>query len=100
MPSNGEALKKSVIRGVESQGMLCAADELKLVEEETDGIIELPADAPLGANYAHYAKLDDPVIEITRTPNRPDCAGFYAFARDLPPAGVGKLKPLAIKPIK
>lgn len=100
MPDSGEALKKGVIRGVESQGMLCAADELKLQDEETSGIIELPDDAPLGVNFARYAKLDDPVIEINLTPNRPDCAGVYGIARDLAAAGIGALKPLAIAPVK
>jgi len=100
MPDRGEALKKGVIRGVESQGMLCAADELKLQDEETDGIIELPADAPVGANFARYAGYDDPVIEINLTPNRPDCAGVRGIARDLAAAGLGKLRPLAIKSTK
>jgi phenylalanyl-tRNA synthetase beta chain len=95
MPDSGEALKKGVIRGVESQGMLCAADELKLSATETSGIIELPADAPVGANYAEYAGLNDPLIEINLTPNRPDCAGVYGIARDLAAAGIGTLKPLA-----
>ena len=97
MPDTGEALKKGMIRGVESQGMLCAADELKLQKTETDGIIELPADAPAGAGYAHYARLDDAVIEINLTPNRPDCAGVRGIARDLAAAGVGTLKPLDIR---
>src|SRR5580698_9129981 len=100
MPNSGEALKKGVIRGVESQGMLCAADELKLEDEETSGIIELPADAPVGENFAHYAGYDDPVIEINLTPNRPDCAGVHGIARDLAAAGMGRLKPIDIKPIK
>ena len=97
MPNTGEALKKGVIRGVESQGMLCAADELKLIEDEIDGIIELPAEAPVGANYAQYAGLNDPVIEINLTPNRADCAGVYGIARDLAAAGLGTLKPQEIK---
>ena len=99
MPDSGEALKKGVIRGVESQGMLCAADELALGSEH-EGIIELPADAPVGENYAKYAKLDDAVIEINLTPNRPDCAGVRGIARDLAAAGLGTLKPLEIKSIK
>ncbi|HEU0117207.1 MAG TPA: phenylalanine--tRNA ligase subunit beta [Alphaproteobacteria bacterium] len=99
MPDSGEALKKGVIRGVESNGMLCAMDELGLGSEHA-GIIELPADAPVGESYAKYAKLDDAVIEINLTPNRPDCAGVYGIARDLAAAGLGKLKPLDIKPIK
>lgn len=91
MPDSGEALKKGVIRGVESQGMLCAMDELGLGDEHA-GIIELPADAPVGASFAAYAKLDDPVIEINLTPNRPDCAGVHGIARDLAAAGLGTLK--------
>ncbi|MGE3622281.1 MAG: phenylalanine--tRNA ligase subunit beta [Bdellovibrionales bacterium] len=97
MPDSGQALKKGVIRGVESQGMLCAADELKLQDEETDGIIELPADAPVGESFARYGNYDDPVIEINLTPNRPDCAGVRGIARDLAAAGLGKLKPQDIK---
>jgi len=94
MPDSGEVLKKGVIRGVESQGMLCALDELGLGSDH-EGIIELPADAPLGASYMHYAQLDDAVVEINLTPNRPDCAGVHGIARDLAAAGMGKLKPLA-----
>jgi phenylalanyl-tRNA synthetase beta chain len=100
MPDSGEPLKQSKIRGIESQGMLCAADELKLQDEETHGIIELPADAPVGANFAQYAGYNDPVIEINLTPNRPDCAGVRGVARDLAAAGMGTLKPLEIKPAK
>ena len=99
MPDTGEALKKGVIRGVESQGMLCAVDELGIGDEH-EGIIELPSDAPVGESFAKFMKLDDPVIEINLTPNRPDCAGVYGIARDLAAAGVGKLKPLAVKPVK
>jgi phenylalanyl-tRNA synthetase beta chain len=99
MPDSGEALKKGVIRGVESMGMLCAADELALGDEH-DGIIELPADAPVGTSFVQYAGYTDPVIEINLTPNRPDCAGVFGVARDLAAAGMGKLKPLVIKPAK
>src|ERR1700722_13605702 len=60
MPNTGEPLKKGVIRGMESQGMLCAEDELKLIDKETDGIIELPADAPIGKSFAEYAGYNDP----------------------------------------
>ncbi len=99
IPETGEALKLSKIRGVESQGMMCSAIELKL-GEDAEGIIELPADAPLGANYVQYAGLQDPVIEINLTPNRPDCAGVHGVARDLDAAGMGKLKTQDIKPVK
>ncbi len=99
IPKTGEALKQSKIRGVESQGMMCSAIELKL-GEDAEGIIELPNDAPVGANYVQYAGLQDPVIEINLTPNRPDCTGVRGIARDLAAAGMGKLKPQDIKPVK
>ena len=79
------------IRGVESHGMMCSEKEL-MVSEDHNGIIDLPADAPLGTSYAAYAGLDDPVIEINLTPNRPDCTGVYGIARDLAAAGLGTLK--------
>jgi phenylalanyl-tRNA synthetase beta chain len=99
MPDSGEVLKKGVIRGVESQGMLCASDELG-IDDNHEGIIELPADAPVGKSFAEYAGFNDPVIEINLTPNRPDCAGVYGIARDLAAAGLGKLKPLKPEPVK
>ncbi len=71
--------------------MLCSAAELELSDEH-DGIIELPEDAPVGALYAQWAGLDDPVIEINLTPNRSDAAGIYGIARDLAAAGLGVLK--------
>ncbi|HUY68347.1 MAG TPA: phenylalanine--tRNA ligase subunit beta, partial [Alphaproteobacteria bacterium] len=67
--------------------------------DEHAGIIALPADAPVGENFAHYAGYDDPVIEINLTPNRSDCAGVLGIARDLAATGIGKLKPLVIKPV-
>lgn len=87
------------IRGVESQGMLCSAGELGL-PDASDGIIELPADAPVGKAYAEWAKLGDPVIEINLTPNRQDCTGVHGIARDLAAADMGKFKNPAINPIK
>ncbi len=91
IPETGQALKLGVIRGVESQGMMCATDEL-CIGDEHSGIIELPEDAPVGGNFAQYAGYDDPVIEINLTPNRPDCAGVRGIARDLAAAGMGTLK--------
>jgi phenylalanyl-tRNA synthetase beta chain len=87
------------IRGVESQGMLCSAGELAL-PETIDGIIELPADAPVGESYADWAKLGDPVLEINLTPNRQDCTGVHGIARDLAAADMGKFKDPGIKQIK
>src|SRR5258707_10627326 len=62
--------------------------------------MELPAAAPIGAAYAQWAGLDDPVIEINLTPNRPDCTGVHGIARDLSAADIGTLKETPIKPIK
>ena len=93
VPGPDITLKVASIRGVESNGMMCSARELQLGEDH-DGIIELPADAPVGASYAEYAGLTDPVIEVAVTPNRPDCMGVRGIARDLAAAGLGKLKPL------
>ncbi len=83
------------IRGVESHGMMCSERELELSEDH-DGIIDLPADAPIGTKFADYAQLNDPVIEIGITPNRPDALGVRGIARDLVAAGLGTMKPLGI----
>ncbi|CAN7558057.1 phenylalanine--tRNA ligase subunit beta [Rhizobium sp. LjRoot258] len=79
------------IRGVESHGMMCSEKEL-MISDNHEGIIDLPEDAPVGQSYAAYAHLDDPVIEINLTPNRPDCTSIYGIARDLAASGLGTLK--------
>lgn len=94
VPANGMELKVSAIRGVTSNGMMCSTRELELGEDH-DGIIELPADAPVGMAFADYAGLDDPVIDVAITPNRQDCMGVRGIARDLAAAGIGTLRPLA-----
>ncbi|MBI1402920.1 MAG: phenylalanine--tRNA ligase subunit beta [Porphyrobacter sp.] len=94
VPANGMVLKKSAIRGVESNGMMCSVRELELGEDH-DGIIELPDDAPVGADFASYHGAS-PVIEVAVTPNRPDCMGVYGIARDLAAKGLGTLKPIAM----
>jgi phenylalanyl-tRNA synthetase beta chain len=94
VPANGMVLKKSAIRGVESNGMMCSTRELELGDDH-DGIIELPADAPVGTSFADYHGAD-PVIEVAVTPNRPDCMGVYGIARDLAAKGLGTLKPITI----
>ncbi len=90
IPGTGVDLKPGVIRGEASNGMLCSERELMLSEDH-DGIIELPADAPLGARYIDWAGLNDPVIEIGVTPNRPDALGVAGIARDLAARGLGRL---------
>ncbi|KQT64216.1 MULTISPECIES: phenylalanine--tRNA ligase subunit beta [unclassified Aureimonas] len=79
------------IRGVESHGMMCSERELELSDEH-NGIIDLPADAPVGTAFADYAGLADPVIEIGLTPNRPDATSIRGIARDLAASGLGTLK--------
>lgn len=90
VPANGMELRKSAIRGVESNGMMCSAQELGLGEDHA-GIIELPEDAPLGTAFAQYADAS-PVFDVAITPNRPDCMGVHGIARDLAAAGLGQLK--------
>src|ERR1700680_175030 len=99
IPGKNITLGVGTIRGVESRGMLCSEAELQLSENH-DGIMELPADAPVGAAYAQWAGLGDPVFEINLTPNRQDCAGVHGIARDLSAADMGKFRDPGIKQIK
>ena len=98
IPVSGEVLKISAIRGVESRGMLCSEREL-LLSDEHQGIIELSADAKVGAPAAEALGLNDPVIDISLTPNRGDCTAVYGIARDLAAAGLGQLKSGAVAPV-
>jgi len=97
IPAKKIILGKGVIRGVESNGMLCSGAELELSDDH-DGILDLPEEAPVGAAYAAWAFLDDPVVEINLLPNRPDAAGIDGIARDLAAARLGKLKSAVIEP--
>src|SRR6266576_3654525 len=99
IPGKNITLGIGTIRGVESRGMLCSEAELQLSESH-DGIMDLPADAPIGAAYAEWVGLGDPVLEINLTPNRPDCTGVHGIARDLSAADMGKFKDPAIRPVK
>ncbi len=99
VPGSDLTLKVAAIRGVESRGMMCSVRELQIGEEH-DGIIELPADAPIGTAFADYAELNDPVFDVNVTPNRQDCMGVRGIARDLAAAGVGTLKPLPVPQIE
>lgn len=79
---NGIVIKKAKLRGVESNGMLCSLKELGMAEE-SDGIIELPEDAPVGMDIREYFRLDDKVIDVDLTSNRPDCLGICGIAREV-----------------
>jgi phenylalanyl-tRNA synthetase beta chain len=98
IPKNGMVLKPSTIRGVASQGMLCSGYEMALSDDH-DGIIELPADAPVGEPFAKVLGLDDPLLDVKITANRADCLGVRGIARDLAAVGLGTLKPLATEKI-
>ena len=91
IPTNGMVIKKSAIRGVESNGMLCSAEELG-ISGDSEGILELP-EAALGSAAAAALGLDDALIDIAITPNRADCLGVRGLARDLAAKGLGVLKP-------
>jgi len=91
VPGIDVTLSVGNIRGVESRGMMCSEKELQ-ISDNHDGIIDLPEDAPVGTSYAAYSHLDDPVIEINLTPNRPDCTSIHGIARDLAASGLGTLK--------
>ena len=97
IPGTGLDLKHTVIRGIESRGMLCSERELGLSDEH-EGIIELPAQTPVGTPFAAVAGLDDPVIDLSVTPDRGDCFSVRGIARDLAAAGLGELLPLDTAP--
>ena len=99
VPGKNITLSVGTIRGVESRGMLCSGAELGLGDDH-DGILDLPADAPVGTPYPLYAGLDDPVIEINLTPNRPDCTAIHGIARDLAATGLGVLKGEPMPPVR
>ncbi len=99
IPGTGLELKAGVIRGVESNGMLCSMREMGLGQDH-EGIIELPQDAPVGAPFARVTGLDDPLIDVKVTPDRADCLGVAGIARDLAAAALGRLKPRDLSPVK
>ncbi len=97
VPAGGFELRKSAIRRVESNGMMCSTRELELGDDH-EGIIELPADAPVGTAFADY-RGTSPEFDVAITPNRPDCMGVYGVARDLAAAGMGTLRAPEIKAV-
>ena len=98
IPATGAVFAPATIRGVESQAMLCSEREL-LISDEHNGIIELDGDWPVGTPAAKALGLDDPIIYVKVTPNRPDALGIYGIARDLAAKGLGTLKPLKADPV-
>ena len=91
VPGIDVTLSVGNIRGVESRGMMCSERELELSDAH-EGIIDLPADAPVGTPFARYAGLADAAIEIAITPNRPDALGVSGIARDLAAVGLGTIR--------
>ncbi len=99
IPVTGDVLKIGTIRGVESRGMLCSGREL-LLSDDHEGIIELPTDANVGEPAAKALGLNDPVIDVSITPNRGDAASVYGIARDLAASGLGRLREGDLSPVK
>jgi phenylalanyl-tRNA synthetase beta chain len=99
VPGTKITLEKGVIRGEASEGMLCSEREL-LISEEHNGIIEVSGDWPIGTPAAKALGLDDPMIYVKVTPNRPDALGIYGIARDLAAKGLGTLKPVDAKKVE
>ncbi|NIV18124.1 MAG: phenylalanine--tRNA ligase subunit beta [Woeseiaceae bacterium] len=95
---NGVKLKKSKIRGVVSNGMLCAADELGLGDDH-DGIIGLPEDAPVGMTLSEYLRLPDTMVDFDLTPNRGDCFSILGIAREVAALTGAELKNAAFPSI-
>jgi phenylalanyl-tRNA synthetase beta chain len=78
----GSRIRQAKLRGVESEGMLCSAKDLGLAES-SEGLLELPEDAPVGLSVRDYLKLDDAVLDIDLTPNRGDCFSVLGIAREI-----------------
>jgi phenylalanyl-tRNA synthetase beta chain len=76
-------IKKAKLRGQPSHGMLCSFSELGMADEKSDGILELPVDAPIGTDIREYLNLNDSIVEIDLTPNRSDCLGIAGVAREV-----------------
>ncbi|HMT37331.1 MAG TPA: phenylalanine--tRNA ligase subunit beta, partial [Thermomonas sp.] len=91
-------IKAARLRGVESNGMLCSAKELGL-DADASGLLELPADAPVGAPLAGYLGLPDASIELKLTPNRADCFGVRGIAFDVAAALGSSVEPLDAAPV-
>jgi phenylalanyl-tRNA synthetase beta chain len=91
-------IKKAKLRGVESFGMICSATELGM-EEKSEGILPLPADAPIGEDIRNYLQLDDRAIEVDLTPDRGDCLSIAGMAREVGVINRAAVMPVAIEPV-
>jgi phenylalanyl-tRNA synthetase beta chain len=97
--ANNVLIKNTKLRGVESEGMLCSAQELGL-GEDAEGLLELPVDAPVGKDIWEYLKLQDHLIDVSITPNRGDCLGMRGLARDVSAITRGQYNDLKIPAVK
>ncbi|RQR30697.1 phenylalanine--tRNA ligase subunit beta [Burkholderia sp. Bp9142] len=93
------AIKLSKLRGVESQGMLCSARELKLSEDHS-GLLILPGDTPVGQDIRDTLNLDDTIFEIKLTPNKADCLSVFGIARETAAITGAPLTPVDIRPVR
>jgi len=91
-------IKRAKLRGIESFGMLCSAKELGLADDHS-GLMELPAEAPIGTGLREYLDLDDTVIEVDLTPNRADCLSIRGLARDVAASCNAEFTELQIDPV-
>ena len=91
-------IKKTKLRGQPSEGMLCSFSELG-IKEDHSGIIELPADAPIGTDFREYLNLNDVAIEISLTPNRADCLSIAGIAREVGVINRAAVKAPVISPV-
>lgn len=98
IPGSGITLEAKPVRGVVSNGMLCSGAELEL-DTDADGILELDPELKVGTPLTEALGLNDPVIDIEVTPNRPDWLGVHGIARDLAAGGLGKFKDKPILPV-
>lgn len=99
IPNGGYIIEKRKLRGIESTGMLCSADELFIPGNYQDGLLELSNSVRVGDTILNALNLSNYIIDVSITPNRGDCFGVRGIARDLAVKGMGKLKPLKIPSI-
>ncbi|MDR1289175.1 MAG: phenylalanine--tRNA ligase subunit beta [Holosporales bacterium] len=94
IPAHNERLRRSTIRGIDSEGMMCSTEELLIDDDGIDGIVELSQDSQIGGNIAQSLHMDDIIFDVSITPNRADCFSVRGLARDLAASGAGDLLPL------